>query len=658
MAVRLPPDDPAVPSRSRLRRRLRRWETLFGPSAWAARVVRRGLKLPFTSAPSPLKTRREVRDPEQRTALRAAVDKMLAAGAIRPASPTPRDVESLLFAVPKRGGGWRPCLNLKPLNRFIEAPPFSLRGIAELRQTLRPGDHMVSLDLRDAYWHIPLAPAHRRFFSFWFDGRMYRFDVLPFGVSVAPYVFHHMLRPLVSWLRQAGVRICAYLDDLLILGSSAEECRRHGQLVADLLADLGFRIHPDKSELIPATTRTFLGFVVDSTAMTLRLPAPKARRIARECRALANRVRHQNHTPSVRTVARLLGRITAASSAVSVHRFRSAHLERARAEALRAHGTYDAPCPLPPGALTDLRWWGRHLHHVHGRPVRLPPPDVLVRTDASALGWGAVVIDAPTLPSLRGRRLHGRLPPQLRQSVSNETELYGVGAALHALSRLAPLHHRHVRIQTDSTSALFYVNKGAGRSVALSDLVAPLWRLALRSGMLLSAEHLPGELNVEADALSRQAPSADDWTLRPRVFSALVRRFGLPSVDAFAEPANARLPRFCSRFPLPGALPLHGLLLDYSREFAYAFPPPRLVPLLLSRLLDQRATALLVLPARPQAPWWPLVLRYMPARVTLNDAVIPYLPRAPRFRQPRLVAGIFSPWSPRSQRRPPWSNRC
>lgn len=568
---------------------------------------------------------------------------MLAAGAIRPGSPSPRDVESLLFAVPKRGGGWRPCLNLKPLNRFVEAPPFTLKGIAELRQLLRPGDHMVSLDLKDAYWHVPLAPAHRRFFTFWFGGRLYRFDVLPFGVSVAPYVFDRLLRPLVAWLRRAGVRLCVYLDDLLILGTSPEECRRHGQMVADLLADLGFRLHPDKSELTPSTTRTFLGFVVDSVSMTLRLPREKVRRIARECRALANRVHHRDHCPSVRTVARLLGRITAASSAVSVHRFRSAHLERARAAALRSHAAWDGPCPLPTPAVAELRWWGRNLHRVHGRPVRLPAPDVLVRTDASSLGWGAVVIDAPAIPELQGRRLHGRLPPPLRTAISNETELYGVGAALHALSRLAPLQGRHVRVQTDSTAALYYVNRGAGRSTVLSTLVAPLWRLALRSGMLLSAEHLPGVLNAEADALSRRAPCADDWTLRRTSFLHLVRRFGLPSIDAFAEPANTQLPRFAARFPLPGALPLHGLLLDYRREFAYAFPPPRLVPLLLSRLLDQRATALLVLPAQPHAPWWPLVIRHMPVRLLLRDAVLPYLPRTRRFRQPLLVAGRFSP---------------
>lgn len=566
---------------------------------------------------------------------------MLRQGAISPARRCTGAVESLLFCVSKRGGGWRPCLNLRPLNEHVVAPKFTLRGIGELRQTLQAGDHMVSLDLRNAYWHVPLRPADRKLFQFRFDGVLYEFKVLPFGVSVAPYVFHRLLQPVVAWLRRAGVRLCIYLDDVLVLGRDYATCLRHGQLVADLLHDLGFQLHQDKSELRPSTRRTFLGFEVDSKTMTLHLPHDKVRRISRECRRLANLAAFRNESPSVRTLARLLGSVTAASSAVTVHRFRSGALERARATALRAHGAWDGPCPLPPEAVKELRWWGANLHRVHGRPVRLPSPDVVVQTDASALGWGAVVIDS-AIPSLRGATLHGRLPRELRDAVSNETELYGVGAALHALARLAPLARRHVRVQTDSTAALYYVNKGAGRSQPLSRLALPIWRKALRSQMLVSAEHLPGLNNSVADALSRRAPSADDWELRPRTFRDLCRRFRTPTVDAFAEPANAKLRRFAARYPLPGALPLHGLLLDYRRELAYAFPPPRLVPLLLSRLLEQRATALLVLPVCPQAPWWPWVVTHMPDRILLRDAVRPYFSRAKTFRQPLLTAGLFS----------------
>lgn len=134
----------------------------------------------------------------------------------------------------KRGGGWRPCLNLRPLNEFVIAPKFTLRGIGELQQTLQPGDHMVSLDLQNAYWHVPLRPADHKLFQFRFDGALYEFKVLPFGVSVTLHVFHHLLQRVVVWLRWAGVCLCIYLDDVLVLGQ--DDVLVHGQLIADTWA--------------------------------------------------------------------------------------------------------------------------------------------------------------------------------------------------------------------------------------------------------------------------------------------------------------------------------------------------------------------------------------------------------------------------------------
>ncbi len=44
----------------------------------------------------------------------------------------------------------------------------------------------MSLDLKDAYFHIQVAPHHRRFLRFAFEGMAYQYKVLPFGLSLAP----------------------------------------------------------------------------------------------------------------------------------------------------------------------------------------------------------------------------------------------------------------------------------------------------------------------------------------------------------------------------------------------------------------------------------------------------------------------------------------
>lgn len=568
---------------------------------------------------------------------------MLACGAISKCGRAAVRFESLLFCVGKRDGGWRPCLDLRPLNRYVVAPKFSLGGLRDVRALMRRGDFMVSIDLKSAYWHVPLHPAMRKLLGFRFDGQLFRFEVLPFGLSSAPWAFHSLLSPVLARLRSEGVRVCSYLDDLLIFGESADACRQAGQRVAETLTDLGFLLHPSKSALVPSRSCVFLGFELRSDDLTVHLPAEKVRRITRECRRVANLAEFRREPISVRDLACLLGRLSAAADAVAESRLRSSALEADRARALQSGCGYQDPVFLSSRSVAELRWWSRNLARRGGRLLRLPLPDVILRTDASALGWGAVVQESPRYPRLRGWTASGRLPAALREAVSNETELFGLTQAVRALARTVPLRGLHVRVQTDSTTALFYVNKGAGRSYSMSALARPLWAAVRQAGFMLSAEHLAGSGNTVADALSRRRLSSADWTLSRRAFAMVNRRYGPLTIDAFAEPHNAQLPRFASRYPVPGALRRSGLWADFRRERVYAFPPPSLLPVLFHRLLDLQAQAVVVVPVWPSAPWWALWTRHRLRPVTIRDAVVPYL-RASRFRQPPLQVAIFCGW--------------
>ncbi len=51
------------------------------------------------------------------------------------------------------------------------------------------GDWFTNIVLKDAYFHIPIVPHHRKFLRFCFKNQAYQFKVLPFGLSLAPCVF-------------------------------------------------------------------------------------------------------------------------------------------------------------------------------------------------------------------------------------------------------------------------------------------------------------------------------------------------------------------------------------------------------------------------------------------------------------------------------------
>ena len=70
--------------------------------------------------------------------------------------------------------------------------------------SLQKGDWATSLDLRDAYFHIPIHRKSRRYLRFFFKGKIYQFRALPFGLSVSPYVFSRVLKVVLRHVRRLG----------------------------------------------------------------------------------------------------------------------------------------------------------------------------------------------------------------------------------------------------------------------------------------------------------------------------------------------------------------------------------------------------------------------------------------------------------------------
>ena len=63
---------------------------------------------------------------------------------------------SNLFLVKKKDRGQRPVINLKQLNAYILYCHFKMEGLQNLKYMLQKGHYMCKLDLKDAYFSIPL----------------------------------------------------------------------------------------------------------------------------------------------------------------------------------------------------------------------------------------------------------------------------------------------------------------------------------------------------------------------------------------------------------------------------------------------------------------------------------------------------------------------
>ena len=144
-----------------------------------------------------------------------------------------------LFLVPKNGGQ-RLVINLKALNELVVAPHFKMEGIHTLKNLLKPGDWLAKVDLKDAYFSIPIHPDHRKYLCFLLGERVYQFTCLPFSLTSAPWVFIKTLRPIAAPTRELGLRVVFYIGDILLMAESKEKLRDQAAGLVYLLQCLGF----------------------------------------------------------------------------------------------------------------------------------------------------------------------------------------------------------------------------------------------------------------------------------------------------------------------------------------------------------------------------------------------------------------------------------
>ena len=244
---------------------------------------------------------------------------------------------------------------------------------------------MVKLDLKNAYRILPVHPGDRRFLGVCWEGQVFIDHCLPFGLRSAPKIFTAFADALAWILHHQGIRhIMHYLDDFMFFGSPGSgEAEFALRLAFDVLAGLGIPVSLPKLEG-PSTSVTFLGIVIDSERMELRLPHDKVDRMrALVSSWLGRRSGRRSDLES------LLGHLSHAAVVVWPGRIFLRHLFSLLARASRGHFFIHLKA--------DLAWWHCFLQVWHGAAfvISQNAPVVNVHSDASGnFGCGAVTGDA------------------------------------------------------------------------------------------------------------------------------------------------------------------------------------------------------------------------------------------------------------------------
>ncbi|KAH0814473.1 hypothetical protein GEV33_008319 [Tenebrio molitor] len=186
------------------------------------------------------------------------VDEMLKLGVIERAKS---EWNSPYLMVPKKDGSYRFVIDFRGVNARSKRVYYPLPNVSHILDSLGNVKYLSSLDIRSAYWEIPLDEESRPLTAFSVTGRgQFQFKRMPFGLHSADGTFQALVDRLFT--PDLEPYVFAYLDDIVI---STPDFETHVHVLDEVFRRLlkaGLTLKEAKCEFCKSELK-FLGYVVN-----------------------------------------------------------------------------------------------------------------------------------------------------------------------------------------------------------------------------------------------------------------------------------------------------------------------------------------------------------------------------------------------------------
>ena len=506
----------------------------------------------------------------------------------------PDQFVSRIFEVPKKSGGHRLVLDLKDLNQYLKKIHFKMEGLLDIASLISCGDFLASWDLQDAFLTIAMHSSCFKYLCFDFDDVRYCFKAMVFGLTCAPRVFTKLLKVPLSLLRVNGIKNSAWLDDILLVGSSLSNTLDIISQSRSLLESLGFIVKESKSHLTPTQSISHVGFIWDSLSYTVSVPPDKVSDLRDLCLPALS------HPISLRFLAKIIGTIESFKFGCPIAPLHYRSLQSDLINNLVHPPNWSTTIFLSPPAITDLEWWISCDLPLRPSPLTPFSPSHQLETDASLKGWGAF--------SHHNLFTQGKWSKNESKLHINYLELLAIFLGIKSLfPGSSPIS---LLIRCDNTPAVNYINHmGGTKSKYLCSLSLEIWDYCISHNIWLKAVYFRGTDNVRADSLSREFPDKHDYFLSPKWFSRLHSYLDFClDIDLFADRLHHCLPRYVSRLPDPNSELTDAFSFTWTGN-VYLFPPIVLLNRVIKKFVtDNVQYGLLIAPYHPTSPVFSSIL--------------------------------------------------
>ena len=225
-----------------------------------------------------------------------------------------------------------------------------MESINNVINLIKPNVYMTSIDLKDAFFSVPIHNDHQNYLKFIF-GNLLQFTSMPNSYGPAMRISTKISKEPFGHLRSQGHN--SQLDNSYLQSDTYQSSFANILDTIKLLRELRFVIHPDKSVLIPSQTIVFLKFVISSKNMSLSLTGEKKNKTKT---LLINCL--YSYQVSIRELARMLGNIVTSFPAVTFGPVPYIHLEKDKISGLKYHkGNFEGRISLFVKAVSEIHWW-------------------------------------------------------------------------------------------------------------------------------------------------------------------------------------------------------------------------------------------------------------------------------------------------------------
>ena len=611
------------------------WQNDLQAGEWAMDVLTQGYVIPFVESPPAYEEANNKSAMQDMPFVIQAVAELQKRGVIEFRDEKPLCVSPLTVSkkfgrdgITKNRLCWdgSRCVNL-----YVKEQKVVLSHLRRSLEITREGDFQVTYDLKAAYHHVRIHPSQTKYLGAAIpkpDGgkQYFVFLYLPFGLSSAVHCLTKLFKPVNAYIHEKGIQHSIYLDDGRIVAETKCKAEDQRTFVYKVLKSSGWILEVEKSDKDGDANQSkeYLGFIIDTASMTVRLQEAKKQRILQQ---VSETISHGSKSFPAKELAGTIGKIVATEPALGPIVVIAARASYAVLEEATQRRGWNSSLVMSKEAQDGLQFFVDNCSEFDNSPIRSaateisvlsiigPPSSFMkssfvanhVRTKEEKI-WASDASGYATCAySIKGDHLYfrGILNEDERMLSSGHRELLAVAKTMEYYEQTGTFTTKATNIYwlTDSQNLVTFLTKGSGKRHIQKDVFQIMIRCKRLNTRIIPIHLLRDDPRIKIADDGSKTTDTDNWQVDDQTFQRNRTRFKF-TIDLFASDRNSKCQRFYSNFFCPGTSGIDAFSHSWDDEVAWICPPIQEIIRIVRRLKTSRTTGILFVPKWKTADYW------------------------------------------------------